>query len=135
MARAMASWWRWPSPRSTLVTPEGRVKAAVKRVLKALGAWYFMPVQTGRGVGGVPDFVVCMPVTVTPDMVGRTVGLFVGVETKAPGRRSNVSDLQRLQINAIGRAGGVAVVVDDAAQLRAIPVFRSRMEVLDADSG
>lgn len=33
------------------------------------------------------------------------------------------------------RAGGLAVVVDDAAQLQTIPVFRSRMEVLDADSG
>lgn len=117
------------------MTPEGRVKAAVKRVLKALGAWYFMPVQTGRGVGGVPDFVVCVPVTVTPDMVGRTIGLFVGVETKAPGRRANVSDSQRLQIDAIGRAGGLAVVIDDAAQLRDIPVFRSHMEVKDADSG
>lgn len=80
------------------MTPEGRVKDYVKRVLRYLGAWYFMPVQTGRGVGGVPDILAC---------VG---GRFVGIETKAKGGRLTVR--QALQLETLQQAGGLAVVVD-----------------------
>jgi hypothetical protein len=37
------------------VTPEGRVKARIKRVLDQYGVYYFMPVQAGYGASGV-DF-------------------------------------------------------------------------------
>jgi hypothetical protein len=115
------------------MTPEGRVKEAAKRLLKKLGIWFFMPVQTGRGVGGVPDFVCCVPVVVTQDMVGQTIGVFVAPEAKAPGKRGNLSDLQQRQIAAIHKAGGVAFAFDNAEQLKSVPFIRARMEVLDAD--
>jgi hypothetical protein len=86
-------------------TPEGKVKAAIKSWLKARGIYYFMPVQTGRGVVGVPDFLCCWD------------GRFIGIEAKAPGKRSNTSALQDHQIMLIHQAGGAAVVVDDVAQL------------------
>lgn len=90
------------------MTPEGKVKAAVKRWLKAKGVWYFMPVQTGMGVSGIPDLLCCWQ------------GTFIAIETKAPGKRGNVTELQKYQMEGIRRAGGVAVVVDDASQLEAI---------------
>lgn len=86
-------------------TPEGKVKDAVKSWLKGHGVWFFMPVSNGMGSMGVPDFVCCWN------------GRFLGIETKAPGKRANVSALQEFQIAGIHQAGGAAIVVDDVAQL------------------
>lgn len=86
-------------------TPEGRVKAAVKKWLKERGIWFCMPMGTGFGNSGVPDFVCCWG------------GRFLAIETKAPGKRGNTTVLQKQQIAAIQAALGVAVVVDDVAQL------------------
>lgn len=86
-------------------TPEGKVKAAVKARLKELGAWFCMPMGTGFGNSGVPDFIVCHQ------------GRFIGIETKAPGKLSNTTTLQKMQIEAIRKAGGAAVVVDSVDQL------------------
>lgn len=101
------------------MTPEGRVKHGVKKVLAAFGKklWYFMPVQNGMGRVGIPDFVCCVPVTITPDMVGQTVGLFVACETKAPGKVGMLTPNQQREIESIRGANGVAVVADDAARL------------------
>lgn len=86
-------------------TPEGRVKAAVKKYLQEIGAWYFMPVQNGMGVTGVPDFIACID------------GQFVGIECKAPGKINNTSTNQKIQLDGIHAAGGLALVVDDAQVL------------------
>lgn len=90
------------------MTPEGRVKAAVKKRLKELGAWYYMPVQNGMGIVGVPDFVCCLG------------GRMVAIETKAPGKRSNTTPNQDRQIALIRAAGGIAVVIDDVDQMNEI---------------
>jgi hypothetical protein len=87
------------------MTPEGRVKEACKRLLKARDIWYFMPVSNGMGRHGIPDLVCCWG------------GRFLSVETKAPGKISNVSALQEREINAIRAAKGLAIVVDDVSQL------------------
>lgn len=89
-------------------TPESKVKAAVKDYLKARGIWYTMPMGTGFGVGGVPDFLCCKG------------GQFIGIETKAPGKRGNTSVLQKAQLTAISQAGGIALVIDDVSQLEGI---------------
>ncbi len=88
-----------------MATPEGRVKELVKRWLKANGIWFFMPVSNGMGTHGVPDFICCWN------------GRFLGIECKAPGKRKNVSALQVMQIEAIRKANGLAIVVDDPVQL------------------
>ena len=87
------------------MTPEGKVKEEVKRWLKARNVWYYMPIQNGMGVVGIPDFVCCWE------------GRFIAIETKAPGKRANVSANQERQIMGIHQAGGSAIVVDDIAQL------------------
>jgi hypothetical protein len=93
------------------MTPEGRVKKQVDKELKVADVWYFKPVSTGHGKHGIPDYICCVPVTITPDMVGKTVGMFVGIETK-PGDKQP-TDRQKLQMRLIRKASGIAVLVNE----------------------
>lgn len=92
-------------------TPEGRVKDAIKVELANSwpGTFVYMPVSNGMGSNGIPDFVCCTPVTITPEMVGMTLGIFVGIEAKT--FKGKVSDLQRIKLNEILDASGAACVV------------------------
>lgn len=89
-------------------TPEGRIKDAVKKYLTAIGAYWYMPVSNGMGRVGCPDFLICYK------------GRFVACETKAPGKRNNTTPNQDREIEWIQRADGVALVVDDVEQLKAV---------------
>ena len=108
-----------------LVETENDVKKLVKKVFDDALAWSYAPIQTGMGVHGIPDRVGCVPVRITPEMVGSVVGLFVAVEAKRPGRRgeknAGATGQQVDQLRGIIDAGGIAVLVDseaDAALLR-----------------
>lgn len=90
------------------MTPEGRVKAAVKRYLNEIGAYWYMPMNNGLGRVGAPDFIVCHN------------GKFYGIETKAPGKLKNTTPNQEREIAAIRAAGGIAVVIDDVEQLKGL---------------
>lgn len=90
------------------MTPEGKVKAKVKIVLKRHEAWNFVPVSGGMGAHGIPDIIACHK------------GWFIGIECKAPNKKNNVSALQKMQLEGIKKAGGAALVVatpEDIAQL------------------
>lgn len=100
------------------MTPEGRVKAVTKNLLNSIGAWWFMVVSNGMGRVGCPDFITCIPYTIKPEDVGRTVGLFAGIETKSPGKVGNTTPNQDRELAAIRDARGLAVVVDSAEMLR-----------------
>ena len=95
-------------------TPEGRVKRDIKTELSDHDVWYYMPVQMGMGVVGIPDFICCQPVVVTQDMVGKKIGLFLAIEAKAPGKINNTTANQNARIREIREAGGVAFAADDA---------------------
>lgn len=79
------------------MTPEGKVKADVKRILKSRGIWYFMPVPLGKV--GIPDF--CCVVK----------GQAVFIETKAG--KNKPTPMQKLTMEQIQAAGGIAVVVNE----------------------
>jgi hypothetical protein len=82
------------------MTPEGRVKASVKKFLADTPkTWYFMPVLRGMGVMGIPDFV------------GVTNGKFFAIETKAGSAKPNLR--QQLILDAIEAAGGLVLVVNE----------------------
>lgn len=78
-------------------TPEGKVKAKIKAVLKKHNVYYFMPMGFQFGRSGIPDFVCCHK------------GQFLAIEAKAPGGK--VSALQRVEIDNINRHGGNAFIV------------------------
>jgi hypothetical protein len=86
-------------------TPEGKVKEACKKYLKSIGAWFFMPVSNGMGQVGIPDIICCYK------------GIFIAVETKAPGKRNQTTANQNRVIGAIKEADGWAIVVDNVEQL------------------
>lgn len=100
------------------MTPEAKVKLAVKKALATLGilpasraglfpedaqGWYFMPVSGGMGVHGVPD------------VLGHFRGRFFAVETKAPGRKPTA--LQELQIKTLRETGALVFVVSTGADI------------------
>lgn len=86
-------------------TPEGRVKDKVKKILKARGIWFYMPVQNGMGVVGIPDLICCWE------------GAMLAIETKAPGKINQTTVNQQKRLAEIARAGGHAIVVDDPQQV------------------
>jgi len=88
------------------MTPEAAVKKAVKEYLKSIDAWYYMPVSNGMGRVGCPDILVCWH------------GRFLAFETKAPGKRKNVTPNQEREINGINSAYGLALVVDHVDQVK-----------------
>lgn len=98
-------------------TPEVRVKRKVKEVLKDLGAYYVMPVTSGYGNSGAPDFIVCLR------------GRFVGIECKAGNNKVTV--LQRHNLDLIKTAGGIDLVVNDenVGELKSILVNLIQGEV------
>ena len=81
------------------MTPEGKVKDEIKKVLKAHGAYYAMPVGTGFGNAGVPDFLVCLN------------GEFLGIEAKAG--KGTTTALQKKNIAEIEAAGGRTLVINE----------------------
>lgn len=59
------------------------------------------------------DLIGIWPVTVTPEMVGQTLGVFFAVEVKAPGWKFRQSDkravAQQNFLTWVSRHGGVAM--------------------------
>ena len=80
-------------------TPEAKVKAKIKTILKEHGVYYAMPMGTGYGNSGVPDFLCC---------VG---GQFVAIEAKAG--KGIPTALQEKNLRDIQVAGGIALVINE----------------------
>ena len=80
-------------------TPESKVKKSVKNVLESLGAYYVMPVTSGFGRSGAPDFLVCLK------------GRFIGIECKSGGKLPTALQLDNLE--RIESCGGLALVINE----------------------
>lgn len=94
---------------------EPKVKQLVKDWFDARGAFSWAPVSNGFGVHGIPDRVGCVPIVVTPEMVGRRIGVFVAIECKGSDRAREkdrgVSPQQLMRIKEIHAAGGIAAAI------------------------
>lgn len=70
LAMSKKGWLVWRNNVGLFKTPDGKRSINI-------------------GVKGSPDIMAIKPTVITPDMVGQTVGIFVGVEVKtATGRQS-----------------------------------------------
>jgi hypothetical protein len=80
-------------------TPEAKVKAKIKVILKVYDIYYAMPIGTGYGNSGVPDFLCCVR------------GRFLAIEAKAG--KGKTTALQDKNIKQIIASGGLAIVVNE----------------------
>lgn len=80
------------------MTPEGKVKAKIRELLKQYGSYSHSPVQNGMGRPSL-DFVCCMH------------GQYFAVEAKAPG--NTLTPRQELTKKEIEDAGGKVFVVGE----------------------
>ena len=80
-------------------TPEGKVKAQVRRILDERGVYYFCPATGGYGRSGVPDIIGCCH------------GVFFAIECKAG--KNKPTPLQQKNIDSIAAQGGAVWVVNE----------------------
>jgi len=81
-----------------MLTPEGRIKKEVRRILENHQVYYFMPTGIGYCRSGIPDIVACVN------------GQFMGIEVKAGDRKP--TNLQQRELNKIVDAGGVSLCIN-----------------------
>jgi hypothetical protein len=81
------------------MTPEAKVKAKIKAILKAHNIYYAMPIGTGYGNSGVPDFLCCV------------YGYFIAIEAKAG--NGTTTALQEKNLTNVRESGGVALVINE----------------------
>jgi pantoate kinase len=80
-------------------TPEAKVKEKIKKILKEHNVYFAMPMGTGYGNSGVPDFLCCVN------------GRFLAIEAKAG--KGIPTALQEKNMRDIKAAGGMAVVINE----------------------
>ena len=97
------------------MTPEGKVKAWVKRTLDSFGTYYFMPVSNGMGRHGIPDVICCH------------YGHFLAIECKAgKGKTTALQDRELLRIRSTG--GHALVVTDDPATQELLLILLNKLK-------
>jgi hypothetical protein len=84
-----------------MTTPEGRVKAKVKALLKKYNIYHFMPATGGYGRSGVPDIIACVR------------GRFLAIECKAGAGK--LTALQERELATIEEAGGISYVINETS--------------------
>lgn len=82
------------------MTPEAKVKAKIKALLKEHNVYYAMPIGTGYGNAGVPDFLCCVS------------GKFLAIEAKAG--KGVTTLLQEKNLRQIRESGGTALVINES---------------------
>jgi Holliday junction resolvase len=94
-------------------TPEGKVKAKVRALLKKHNVYHFMPATGGYGRSGVPDIIGCYN------------GCFFAIECKAGSNKPTA--LQLRELDNIAKAGGDIFIINETNvdQIEAFLIARS----------
>jgi len=90
------------------MTPEGKLKAKVKELLKKYGVYWHCPVMNGMGAPSL-DFVCCVK------------GYYFAIETKAGNKQP--TPRQEDTIAQIQRAGGKCFVVNEVEGLDTLEIW------------
>ena len=96
-------------------TPEALVKKKIKAILKAHDIYYAMPIGTGYGSSGTPDFLCCIN------------GHFVAIEAKAG--RGAATALQLKALDHIQRSGGHPMIIREDNMLYLENVIKDCMNL------
>ncbi len=92
------------------MTPEGKIKAKVDKLLHQYKVWFYSPQAGPYGRAGIPDRVAIVR------------GQFVGIEVKAD-RTKKPTQLQRNCMAKIEAAGGKCFVVCDVETLKQLEEY------------
>jgi hypothetical protein len=91
------------------VTPEGKVKKVVRKLLDSFpNVYYAMPVQGGYGAALL-------------DFYGHCSGDFFAIETKAPGKK--LTPRQEMIVTKIEASGGMVFVIDSEDGLGPLKIW------------
>lgn len=90
------------------MTPEGKIKEHVKRVLRKHEVFWFCPVQNGMGSPSL-DFLCCAK------------GKFIGIETKAPGKKPTPRQMNTM--DDMFKSGADVFVVDGPEALEILDKY------------
>ena len=94
------------------MTPEGKIKKKLDKLLKKYDVWYFKPQAGAFGRAGIPDYICCF------------YGTLIGIEAKADYTKKP-TPLQLKAMASIEAHGGRAYVVcDDATLAHVEDVFK-----------
>jgi|TARA_R110000803_G_scaffold47527_3_gene99060 pantoate kinase len=94
-------------------TPEALIKKRIRKILDTTSTYYAMPVGTGYGNSGVPDFLCC------------SNGHFLAIEAKAG--KGKTTALQDAHIERIQKAGGTAVIINEQ-NIDTLPALLEQMK-------
>lgn len=81
------------------MTPEGKVKTQVKKILSQYDVYHFSPATGGYGRSGVPDIICCYE------------GQFIAIECKAG--KGKLTLLQQRELNNIKKNGGITFLINE----------------------
>lgn len=88
------------------------------------GLFYTMDgrkVRAGLEADGASDLIGFAPITITPEMVGKTVAVIMVAETKKSAWKKPSTETERQQeifINFIKQNGGIGFFINDPEQLK-----------------
>lgn len=84
---------------------------------KTMKGWVFKVHGNEFTGSGIPDLVGCIPMKITADMVGKTVGIFVALEAKRD-HNEDASIIQLQTIEEIKSSKGYAEVVHTVSEAK-----------------
>jgi hypothetical protein len=98
--------------------PEARLSRKIMVELRRQGYFVFKVWGNDHTMAGLPDIIVCAE------------GFFVGLETKMPEKRQNVSPIQQHRAAEITKAGGHVAVVCSVEE--AVKFVRRAVKIMGA---